>query len=56
MNIDYLTKEIQEIPKEKKHVSKIEKIVRKHFGRINREGMGFLETNMANCIRELERI
>jgi hypothetical protein len=32
----------------------IEKIVRKHFQHVNKEGVGFLETNIVACIKELE--
>jgi hypothetical protein len=31
----------------------IETIVRKHFQKVNSEGMGFLETNIVTCIKEL---
>lgn len=39
--------------KEKKEISEVEIIVRKHFGKQNTSGMGFLETEILSCTNEL---
>ena len=40
----------------KKEVDIIEQIVRKHFQKTNREGLGFLETNITACIADLQKL
>lgn len=32
---------------------RIERILRKNFQKVNREGLGFLETNIARCKKDL---
>lgn len=36
-----------------KNYNQVEALVRKHFQQVNREGVGFLETNIRNLTREL---
>jgi len=37
------------------NTKKIESIVRKHFQHVNKEGVGFLESNIIACIAELTK-
>lgn len=48
-------KRVQEL-NENLNENEIEKIVRKNFQSVNKEGVGFLETNIVNCIKELNSL
>lgn len=39
-----------------KHDKKIENIINKHFNKTNKEGLGYLRTEMTACISELQEL